>query len=323
MGVNCCSHAKESPDITITKPEKNMTSTSQNPIVKANKKVQNSFNQNNNINNIITTEVINTNNQKGLNQPLDVNNNNAYTSSQNSIFPLTEKEIDDLLNNIGNNNDNNNYQTNSQQQVINNNIINNNIQQKGENIQENKNNLVQNNQPDIEELKLPTNPQSQNLNLVNNLAQNEIIKTNQNNFQENNYINNNNININNNNDKYIDELLKNPSSGQNIHTNSNINLDVFFDQNDNIKIDDALIDKLFESAGKPIFQSTPPSNNSNNINNINNNEQLNLTQKMNNIPQNQIKGVNNNNYFSPVNSNQRSQISEPGNSKYKQIYDFK
>lgn len=42
-----------------------------------------------------------------------------------------------------------------------------------------------------------------------------------------------------------------------MQTNTNTNLDVFFYQNDNVKIGDALIDQLFESARKPIIQSQP------------------------------------------------------------------
>ena len=42
-----------------------------------------------------------------------------------------------------------------------------------------------------------------------------------------------------------------------MQTNTNTNLDVFFYQNDNVKIDDALIDQLFESTRKPIIQSQP------------------------------------------------------------------
>ena len=294
MGVNCCSHAKESQDITIIKPEKSMTSPSQNPLIKTEKRDQLSFIQNKN--NIISSEVINTNSQKNLNQPLD-GNNNLYPSNENSGFPLSEKEIDDLLNNINTNN----YQANPQQQVINTNVNNNSIKTE-QNMLENKNNLVQNSRPNNQILNIPQNIQSnhniqnQNINKINNPIQKEAIQINQNKNPQINYINNNNNNTNN--DKYIEDLLKNTSSGQNIHTNSNINLDVFFDQNDNIKIDDALIDKLFESAGKPIFKSTPPPNN---INNINGNEPLYLSQKMNHNPPYQIKAGNNNNYFSPVN----------------------
>ena len=256
-----------------------MTPPSQNPLIKTEKRDQLSFIQNKN--NIISSEVISTNSQKNLNQPLD-GNNNLYPSNENSGFPLTEKEIDDLLNNINNNN----YHANPQQQLING-TINNNIIPTKQNKPENKNNLVQNNRPNNQDLKNPQkipsnhNIQNQNINIVNNQVQKEAIQINQDKNPQINYMNNNNINTNN--DKYIEDLLKNTSSGQNIHTNSNINLDVFFDQNDNIKIDDALIDKLFESAGKPIFQSTPPPNN---INNINGNDPLYLSQKMNHNPPN-------------------------------------
>lgn len=98
-----------------------------------------------------------------------------------------------------------------------------------------------------------------------------------------------------------------------------MNLDVFFTQGDDIKIDDALIDKLFESAGKPAVQSQVQKQN---INVNSNQDPLYMSQKFN-PNQNLTNLNNNNNYFSPINSPQRSEISEPGSFNYKQVYGLK
>ena len=350
MGVNCCSHAKESPDITITKPEKNMISASQNTIIKNENK------------NEIPVEYSSINQQKELNKQFDVNNINIYEQNQNFALPLTEKEIDDILNNELKDIE---YQPQQQNIITNINNINN-INPIEQKMNQNQNNLIKNNALDIDELlkqqeknnqkvssvqNIPNNQKiinDKNIQLNNknnqqipgvvqnqNLNQNKIIKINQNNMQniqnknmedydkyfssqknnQNNNINEiineqNNQQINNNTDKYIDELLKKSFSKPSVHTNSNINLDVFFNQNENVKIDDALIDQLFESAGKPIIQQSQQQ--------INNKDPLYLSQR---ISPNQSEG--NNNYFSPVNSPQRSEISEPGNTNYRLNYTFK
>ena len=112
--------------------------------------------------------------------------------------------------------------------------------------------------------------------------------------------NQNNQQINNETDKYIDELLKKSFTSPSVSTNSGINLDVFFGQNDNTKIDDALIDKLFESAGKPLIESQSKTNN-----NLNPQNHLHIPKTTN---PNQIKEVipyGNTNYPSPVNSPQK------------------
>ena len=98
MGVNCCSNAKEAQDITITKPEKNMTSTSQNPLINTEKKLENNINQ-----------IISANQNSNITNNLNI----PYEQNQNNPFPLTEKEIDEILKGIDNNNNNNinyNYQ---------------------------------------------------------------------------------------------------------------------------------------------------------------------------------------------------------------------
>ena len=150
--------------------------------------------------------------------------------------------------------------------------------------------------------------QNQVINNSPNLNIEELLK-NQNNQNQTENITNNN--------KYIDDLLKNTTSNQPVSNNNDINFDVFFNQGGDIKIDDALIDKLFESAGKSAMQSQTQKQNVN----VNNQDPLYMSQKFNS---NQNFGnLNNNNYFSPVNSPQRSEISEPGSFNYKQFYSIK
>ena len=265
MGVNCCSNAKESPDITITKPEKNMTSTSQNPIIKNEKKFQDVITVENKSDNI---------NQKELTQQIEDNNKLILEQKQNNPLSITEKEINPDLNNINNNIMQNkalNIEELSKQQIVN-------IpkEQTIQNIQIDKN--IQN---IPKEQKVPNTQnilnqnvymsQVQNKNLNQNIPNINDIQNNGNNnvnININEIVNNqNNQQINNETDKYIDELLKKSFTSPNVYTNSDINLDVFFNQNDNTKIDDALIDKLFESAGKPLIESPSKTNNILNLQN--------------------------------------------------------
>ena len=150
--------------------------------------------------------------------------------------------------------------------------------------------------------------QNQVINDTPNLNIEEILN-NQNNKNQNENITDNN--------KYIEDLLKNNSSNQNVSSNNNINFDALFTQGEDIKIDDALIDKLFESAGKPVAQSQVQKQNIN----VNNQVRLYLSQNFN--PTQNLGNLNNNNYFSPLNSTQRSEISEPGSLNYKQFYSIK
>ena len=464
MGINCCSNAKEPTDITITKPEKNMTSTSQNPILQNNQiKVQNITEQiqdlkqtfENSNSNVIISNEMNT-----LNSNSDVN--------QNTISPLTQKEIDDILNKVNYDNQPQveqkeiiNLENNNAINNINNNI-NNNITPNEPKIQQNEKIITQNNNLDIEQLlklqtpndineqNIPKQKQKEiiqpnliqnvpkenikeninnNINIQNNQIKNNIPQQNQNVYmqsnqniipniqnqtqkiitqniqttqnmpnqnvyiqnvqnipvqnqiqtqnqnrvipmeqkipstqiiqniqnitndfnpqtktkiedeiekyfssQQNQVINNTqNLNIeellnnqNNqnqkeiitDNNKYIDDLLKNTTSNQNVTNNNDVNFDVFFNQGGDIKIDDALIDKLFESAGKPVIQSQVQKQNIN----VSNQDPLYMSQKFN---PNQNFGNLNNNYFSPINSPQRSEISEPGSFNYKQFYSIK
>ncbi len=463
MGINCCSNAKEPTEITITKPEKNMSSTSQNPISQNNQiKVQNITEQiqdlkqsmENSNSNIIIPNEMNT-----LNSNSDVN--------QNNISPLSQKEIDDILNKVNYDNQPQVQQKeiiNIEKNNINNNIINNvtpnvqNIQQ----IQKNEKIITQNNNSGIDQLLKPQNqndannqnipkqeqkeiiqpnvnqnipkenininniniqniqndqmktnipqqdknvyiqpiqnitpniqsqtqkiiaqniqktqniprqnPNVSNVNIQNfqnipvqnqnkevyieqNIPNTQIIQNTQNitndlnpltktkieeeiekyfSSQQNQVINDtpnlnieeilnnqNNKNQNENitdNNKYIEDLLKNNSSNQNVSSNNNINFDALFTQGEDIKIDDALIDKLFESAGKPVAQSQVQKQNIN----VNNQVPLYLSQNFN--PTQNLGNLNNNNYFSPLNSTQRSEISEPGSLNYKQFYSIK
>ena len=471
MGINCCSNAKEPTDITITKPEKNMTSTSQNPLHQNNNvKVQNiteqiqdlkqstdnsnsniivpndlntlnnsDINQNNNISPLTQKEIdeilnkANYDNQPQVEQKeiINVENKNIANNINNNVTPLEQKikqneniiiqnndlDIDQLLNSQTQNNTQNNANIPKQEQNIvqqhnlnqnvpkkninniDNNKINNNINtipkqnpnanantyiQPNPNINQNAQNqnkkiitqTVQTTQniptqnPNLYIQNIQNIPKTQilnqnkgNINNYQKISNTQIIQHNQNinndllnpqtktkiedeiekyfSSQQNQVINNaqnlnieellnnqNNQNTNqnktekiNDNNQYIEDILKNTSLNQNVNNNinTNMNLDVFFTQGDDIKIDDALIDKLFESAGKPAVQSQVQKQN---INVNSNQDPLYMSQKFN-PNQNLTNLNNNNNYFSPINSPQRSEISEPGSFNYKQVYGLK
>ena len=470
MGINCCSNAKEPTDITITKPEKNMTSTSQNPLYQNNNvKVQNiteqiqdlkqstensnsniivpndlntlnnsDINQNNNISPLTQKEIdeilnkANYDNQPQVEQKeiINVENKNIANNINNNVTPLEQKikqneniiiqnndlDIDQLLNSQTQNNTQNNANIPKQEQNIvqqynlnqnvpkkninniDNNKINNNINtipkqnpnanantyiQPNPNINQNAQNqnkkiitqTVQTTQniptqnPNLYIQNIQNIPNTQilnqnkgNINYYQKISNTQIIQHNQNinndllnpqtktkiedeiekyfSSQQNQVINNaqnlnieellnnqNNQNTNqnktekiNDNNQYIEDILKNTSLNQNVNNNinTNMNLDVFFTQGDDIKIDDALIDKLFESAGKPAVQSQVQKQN---INVNSNQDPLYMSQKFN--PNQNLTNLNNNNYFSPINSPQRSEISEPGSFNYKQVYGLK
>ena len=470
MGINCCSNAKEPTDITITKPEKNMTSTSQNPLHHNNNvKVQNiteqiqdlkqstensnsniivpndlntlnnsDINQNNNISPLTQKEIdeilnkANYDNQPQVEQKeiINVENKNIANNINNNVTPLEQKikqneniiiqnndlDIDQLLNSQTQNNTQNNANIPKQEQNIvqqhnlnqnvpkkninniDNNKINNNINtipkqnpntnantyiQPNPNINQNAQNqnkkiitqTVQTTQniptqnPNLYIQNIQNIPNTQilnqnkgNINNYQKISNTQIIQHNQNinndllnpqtktkiedeiekyfSSQQNQVINNaqnlnieellnnqNNQNTNqnktekiNDNNQYIEDILKNTSLNQNVNNNinTNMNLDVFFTQGDDIKIDDALIDKLFESAGKPAVQSQVQKQN---INVNSNQDPLYMSQKFN--PNQNLTNLNNNNYFSPINSPQRSEISEPGSFNYKQVYGLK
>ena len=104
MGVNCCSYEKEPMEITVMKPEENITDNIIN---------QNKEQNNNNINTLDLEQ--NQNNNKNI--IIDNSLSQPYYNSfnQSNTSPLSQKEIDDLLNQAFNNGNNN--------QDMNNNII--------------------------------------------------------------------------------------------------------------------------------------------------------------------------------------------------------
>ena len=95
MGVNCCSHEKEPPEITIIKSEKNILKTiqSDNNNIVQNKEIL----HNNNIIKAIDLE------QSKNNFYQDIN----YNETQNNTSALNQKEIDDIFNQAFQNNNNN------------------------------------------------------------------------------------------------------------------------------------------------------------------------------------------------------------------------
>ena len=300
MGVSCCSHAKEPSEITILKPEKNIISSNN---------VQ--TNQNNIINNVNNNPQIVDLEQKSRNQNQNITNNtlnqpndlNSYQNSSSS--PLTKKEIDELLNQA--------FQNNNNYQDINNTNPNNNINNvtpQYENVDLNKyfqnQNQNEQNVPLEQELEKYITSQPDNKNQINqendaDLNIEEILK------KQSNQTNT---------DFDIEEIIKNTESNINKQSKNNVddninnlNLDVFFNQTGNAKIDDELINKLFESAEKrsdnnPLYLS----------------QQMQSTQLKNNLQSNLNV---NNKYYSPVNTTQRSEVFPPVSSKFKQIYEVK
>ena len=89
MGASCCSHQKEPSEITIIKPEQNIASTS------INKTNNNNTNETDNAIQIIDIEQ-NNKNQNIVNNEL--NQDFDYNALQNTSTPLSQKEIDDILN---------------------------------------------------------------------------------------------------------------------------------------------------------------------------------------------------------------------------------
>ena len=198
MGINCCSNAKEPTDITITKPEKNMTSTSQNPIYQNNQiKVQNITEQIQDLKQ--STE--NSNSNIVIPNEMNTLNSNSETN-QNILTPLTQKEIDDILNKV-------NYDNQPQEQqkeiinLENNNLninnINNNVTPNESKIQPNEKTITENNNLDIEQIqKLRTlNEINTNEQNIHKQEQKEIIQPNLN-LNQNVPKENTNNNINNN-----------------------------------------------------------------------------------------------------------------------------
>ena len=278
MGSSCCSHAKEPKEITITKPEKNM--------------ITNNINEKNNANNnlqILDLEksaknqnISNTN----FSQPLDIN------SFQNTSSPLTQKEIDELLNQA--------FSNNNQKEVNNN--INNIPPSQYDDL--NLNNLYQNQETNNQNIQYEQDlekliPSSNNYQNQNNETLNldEILKKQSNQSKT---------------DYDIEEILKNTELKLNEQNNNNVNnnindmnLDIFFNQNGNEQINDEFIDKIFESTEKrennnPLLLS----------------QKIESNQSKNNVPQN-------NQYYSSGNATQRSGALGTVSPQFKQIYEFK
>jgi len=232
MGINCCSNAKEPTDITITKPEKNMTSTSQNPLHQNNNvKVQNITEQ------IQDLKQSTENSNSNIIIPNDLNTlNNSDINQNNNISPLTQKEIDEILNKA---NYDNQPQV-EQKEIINvenkniANNINNNVTPLEQKIKQNENIIIQNNDLDIDQL---LNSQTQNNTQNNaNIPKQEQNIVQQHNLNQNvpkkniNNIDNNKIN---NNINTIPKQNPNANANTYIQPNPNINQNA---QNQNKKI---------------------------------------------------------------------------------------
>ena len=285
MGASCCSHSKEPPEITIFKPEKNIIDSNIN---NTGEYYNNNFqiidleqNGNNQNQNIITTSNVSE-------QPIDIN------SYQNNSSPLTQKEIDDLLNQALSNPTNSpqiNYISNDNNNII---TTTNNI-----------NNIASTEQ--YQNIDLNNFYQNQNQNNQNIPLEQEIDKyisnqpINQNEIQKQQQQNNIDLNIeeilkkqsnNTNSNNDIEELLKNTESKVNNQIdNNNLNLDALFNQTGNAQISDEFINKLFEATDKRNNNSNP----------------LYFSQQ---APPVQFKEAlpTNNQYYSPGNSPQRSEV---------------
>ena len=278
MGVNCCSYEKEPMEITVTKPEENIK--------------EKIINQNNaqNDNNIHILDIEQNQNNKNitdnnLNQPY------YYSVNQSNTSPLSQKEIDDLLNQALNNGDNNNqnilYTNNSNQDIAytnSNNIQNQNVN--FDDLYQNQNSGQNGQMISIEnELDKYLSSQQNNENQIqyqNNANLEEILKQQSN--QSNTELN-------------IDEILKNSEfkSNEQINTDNNLNLDSLFNQQRDSQIDDELINKIFEyseqrNKNNPMYQS----------------QQIKPSQMKNILNDN--NDIDNNKFYSPNNSPQRSGI---------------
>ena len=280
MGSSCCSKVKEPTEITILKPEKNIISSNQNQ--------NNSEQYNNNNLQVIDME------QSGNNQNILTNiPNQQYNSYQNNTSPLSQKEIDDILNQAFPNV--NNYQDiniNLNENNINNNVTPSQYQNIDlNNLYQNKNNQ---NIPLEQEIERYLSSQPKNEKDINNdLNLEEILKKQSNQSKT---------------DFDIEEIIKNTESKENNQIdNNNLNLDIFFNQTGNQQISDELINKLFESADKkkddnnnPLFLS----------------QQIQTTKLKSDLPIDDK-------YYSPGNSPQRSGILKPVSSQLKQFYEIK
>ena len=289
MGSSCCSKVKEPTEITILKPEKNIRSSNQN---------QNNSEQYNTNNFQIIDIEQNGNYQNTLS---NISNQFDLNSYQNNTSPLTQKEIDDILNQAFPNS-NSNYQEmniNLNDNNINNNINNNVTPPQYKNTDLNNLYQNQNNQniPLEQEIEKYLSSQPKNENpkeKENNIDLNieEILKKQSNQSKT---------------DFDIEEIIKNTESKENNQkANNDLNLDIFFNQTGNQQISDDLINKLFESSDKRSDNNNP----------------LFLSQQIQ--PRNLKNDLSNDNkYYSPGNSPQRSGVLKPVSSQLKQIYEIK
>ena len=300
MGASCCSHAKEPVEITILKPESNVIASNTNKEGDYNNNFQiidleqNLANQNQNI--------LTTNNSE---QPLDININ----SYQNNTTPLTQKEIDDILNQAFSNPNNaqpiNNNISNDNNNIIN---INNNIESTNQYQNIDLNNFYQNQNQNQNNQNIPLEQEIDKFISTQPINQNEAQKPQNNaelNIEEILKQNSNNTNT----DYDIEELLKNTESKANNQidsNNNNLNLDVFFNQTGNAQISDEFINKLFETTDKRSNNKNP----------------LYLSQQAHPVQFKEALPVNNQ-YYSPGNSPQRSGVQQNYPSLAKQFYEIK
>ena len=273
MGVNCCSYEKEPMEITVMKPEENI-----------NDKIINQKKEQYDTNNINILDLEQNQNKNiidnSLNQPY------YYSANQSSTSPMSQKEIDDLLNQAFNNENNN------QDIYNNNNNIENLIPNQNENL--NLDNLYQNQtngqngqnisiEKELDKyISSQQNTENNQIEYQNNTNLEEILKQQSN--QSNTELN-------------IDEILKNSEfkSNEQINTDNNLNLDSLFNQQRDSQIDDELINKIFEyseqrNKNNPMYQS----------------QQIKPSQMKNILNDN--NDIDNNKFYSPNNSPQRSGI---------------
>lgn len=296
MGSSCCSHSKEPPEITISKPEENIPLSLSNQNKNNNDQYINNNFQIVNIEQNVNKENLLTNSAE---QPFDIN------SFQNNNIPLSQKEIDDILNQAYSNE--NNYQeinNNLKENKINNNlnIINDVTPSQYQNID--LNNLYQNQNQNTQNIPLEqeiekyisSQPKNQTqIEKKNNidLTLEEILK------KQSNQSNT---------DYDIEEIIKNtePKTNKQINNGNDLDLNIFFNQTENPQISEELINKLFESNDKRSNNENP----------------LFLSQQ---IEQKPLNGVfpENDKYNPPGNSPQRSVVLQPVSSQLKQIYELK
>jgi len=296
MGSSCCSHSKEPPEITISKPEENIPLSLSNQNKNNNDQYINNNFQIVNIEQNVNKENLLTNSAE---QPFDIN------SFQNNNIPLSQKEIDDILNQAySNENNNQEINNNLKENKINNNlnIINDVTPSQYQNID--LNNLYQNQNQNTQNIPLEqeiekyisSQPKNQTqIEKKNNidLTLEEILK------KQSNQSNT---------DYDIEEIIKNtePKTNKQINNSNDLDLNIFFNQTENPQISEELINKLFESNDKRGNSDNP----------------LFLSQQ---IEQKPLNGVfpENDKYNPPGNSPQRSVVLQPVSSQLKQIYELK